>query len=156
MSRQWKSSFCSLDPQVDEDHRNLFRLLDRLATHRRESDLEELNPLLGQVLDYTFEHFAREEASMLASDYPKVQLHIEQHLVIRKALIESLRRVAKGEVTLAVFIEHLKDSFMYHFETDDMTFVTWQRHHQALAHKPEARHLEGSAPLSNPAQGKPT
>jgi len=122
-----------MDPQVDEDHRALFRLLDRLATHRRESDIEDLNPLLDELMEYTFVHFAREEGAMKARNYPRLANHSEQHQVMRKALIESLRQVAKGNLVIPVFIQHIKDSFSYHFETDDMTFVTWQRQHQVKA-----------------------
>lgn len=150
MSRQWKSSFCSQDPQIDEDHRALFKLLDRLATHRRESDLEDLNRLLDQLLEYTFAHFFREEEAMLASGYPKLARHAEQHEAMRKALIESLRTVARGQLALPTFIQHLKDSFTYHFETDDMTFVTWEKAQQA----PElANHLPiqaGRSPRRGP------
>ncbi len=130
MSRYWKSSFCSLDPQVDEDHRALFRLLDRVATHRRESDAEELNALLDQLLDHTFDHFAREERAMRASGYPHGSRHIQEHQAMRKAFIESLRQVVKGDMAIPAFIKHLRESFTYHFETDDMSFVTWQKQHR--------------------------
>jgi hemerythrin len=119
-----------LDPQVDEDHRTLFCLLDRLATHRRELDLEGLNPLLDQLIDYTFTHFSREEAVMQASNYPELSNHAELHHLIRKALIESVRQVAKGEITLHEFIHQTKERFTRHFEADDLSFVAWQQTHQ--------------------------
>lgn len=131
MTRFWKPSFCSLDPQVDEEHRCLFRLLDRAATLRRETDVEDLNPLLDQLLEHTFEHFAREERAMGREGYPHYLRHAQEHAAMRKALIESLRRVAKGSMAIPVFVRHLKESFIYHFETDDMTYVTWQLHNQA-------------------------
>lgn len=125
MSRYWKSSFCSLDPQVDADHQVLFKLLDRVATLRRESDVEDLNPILDQLIEYTFDHFAREERAMEAYGYPRSALHSEAHMAMRKALLESLRQVVKGSMPTSVFTRHLKESFTYHFESDDMTFVTW-------------------------------
>jgi hemerythrin len=67
---------------------------------------------------------------MEAQGYPRIAHHAEQHQAMRKALIESLRQVAKDRLTLPVFIQHIKDSFSYHFETDDMTFVTWQKQRQ--------------------------
>lgn len=146
MSRQWKPSFCSLDPQIDEDHRALFKLLDRLATHRRESDLEDLNALLDQLLEYTFAHFSREEGAMRVSGYPRLARHAEQHEAMRKALIESLRTVARGQLALHTFIQHLKDSFTYHFETDDMTFVTWEKQQQAPEKKRDTPIQVGRSP----------
>ncbi|MBI1751838.1 MAG: hemerythrin family protein [Acidobacteria bacterium] len=150
MSRQWKPSFCSQDPQVDEDHRALFKLLDQLATHRRESDLEDLNGLLDQLLEYTFAHFSREENAMRIAGYPKLARHSEQHEAMRKALIESLRTVARGQVALPTFIQHLKDSFTYHFETDDMTFVTWEKARQAPEKKSDMPIQAGRSPRRGP------
>ena len=143
MSRYWKPSFCSLDPQVDRDHRTLFRLLDRVATLRRESDVEDLNALLDQLLEHTFEHFAREERAMRRLDYPQCFHHSQEHLAMRKALIESLRRVVKGSLALPAFIRHLRESFTYHFETDDMTFVTWLTNHRGQAVEPSSRPSAG-------------
>lgn len=125
--RQWKPSYCSMEPRIDEDHRVLFKLLDRLATHRRESDIEDLNPLLDQLIEYTFAHFAREERAMKAQDYPRLAAHADQHEAMRKALLESLREVAKGSLAIHVFIQHIRDSFSYHFESDDMTYIAWQQ-----------------------------
>jgi hemerythrin-like metal-binding protein len=119
-----------LDPQVDEDHRTLFWLLDRLATHRREFDLDGLNPLLDQLIEYTFAHFTREEAVMQAVDYPELPNHADLHLSIRRALIESVRQVAKGDLAIHVFIQQTKERFTRHFEADDLSFVAWQQHHQ--------------------------
>lgn len=152
MSRQWKSSFCSMDPQVDEEHRALFRLLDRLATHRRESDIEDLNPLLDELIEYTFAHFAREEEVMKTHGYPRLAVHSEQHQVMRKALIESLRQVSKGGLDIPVFIQHIKDSFNYHFETDDMTFITWQQQRQAKASSP-GPHAKAEGPRNPSLEG---
>jgi hemerythrin-like metal-binding protein len=127
VTRQWKASCCSLDPQLDEDHRSLFRLLDRIATHRRESDLEGINLLLDELLEYTFDHFAREERTMATWGFPKMAQHSNEHLAMRKAFIEALRQVTKGNLGLPVFIQHVKESFTYHFEMEDMVFVCWQQ-----------------------------
>jgi hemerythrin-like metal-binding protein len=142
MTRYWKPIYCSTDPRVDEDHRTLFKLLDRLATLRRESDTEDLNQVLDQLLVYTFEHFAREERAMEESGYPRRGRHSEEHVAVRKALIEALRQVMRGDMGIPVFVGHLKESLTYHFETADLPFVTWQLHHQEEAgasHAPTAR-----------------
>lgn len=142
MLRHWKSTFCSMDPRLNEDHRSLFKLLDRLSTHRRESDLDDLNALLDQLLEYTFDHFTREERAMAAFEYPNAAQHSREHVVMRKAFIESLRKVAKGSMTIPAFVRHLKESFTYHFETDDMTWVCWQ---QRRAKEPDPAARDGSA-----------
>jgi hemerythrin-like metal-binding protein len=127
MNRHWKDSFGSMDPRVDEDHRALFKLLDQVSTHRRDSDVEDLNPLLDQLLEHTFDHFAREEKAMESWGYPEHALHSKEHQAMRKSFIESLRQVVKGSMAIPVFVQHVKESFTYHFETEDMLFVCWQQ-----------------------------
>lgn len=128
MTRIWKSTFCSMDPRENEDHRRLFKLLDRISTNRRESDLDETNALLDELLEYTFDHFSREEKAMAACAYPSSVQHAKEHVAMRQAFIESLRKVTKGSMTIPDFVRHLKESFIYHFERDDMIWVCWQQH----------------------------
>jgi hemerythrin len=58
--------------------------------------------------------------------------HADQHQAMRKALLESLREVARGGLAIPVFIQHIKDSFSYHFETDDMTYIAWRKSQNPL------------------------
>jgi hemerythrin-like metal-binding protein len=146
-----RPSIHSLSPQLDQDHRALFKLLDRAGTLRRESDVEDLNPLLDALIVYSFDHFAREEGVMKAFGYPDTVPHSAEHLAMRSAFIESLRKVAKGSMAIPVFIQHLKESFIYHYERDDMTFVTWQMNHRE--HEPNR--AAGIHPGSLKAMGVP-
>ncbi len=143
MKRHWKDSFCSMDPRVDEDHRALFKLLDQVSTHRRDSDIEDLNPLLDRLLEYTFDHFAREEKTMEACGYPQHAHHSNEHLAMRKSFIDSLRQVVKGTMAIPVFIRHVKESFTYHFETEDMLFICWQQHTVRESRRPDSTMVGG-------------
>jgi hemerythrin-like metal-binding protein len=127
VARYLRSSFTSLDPQVDEDHKAMFKLLDRVATLRRESDLEELNPLLDCLIEHTLTHFTHEERIMEGCGYPQASGHAEEHAAIQKAFLDSLRKVAAGNLAVPTFIRLLKESFTFHLERDDMTFITWRK-----------------------------
>lgn len=130
MRRRKETAFSSMDPRIDADHLTLFKLLDHMGTHRRASDIEELNPLLDQLLDHTFDHFTREEQMMHSWGYPGAAGHILEHEAMRKAFIESLRRVVKGDQPVPAFIQHARESFTYHFETADMVFIHWLQTNQ--------------------------
>lgn len=125
MRRRRETAFSSMDPRIDADHLTLFKLLDRLGTQRRASDIDELNPLLDQLLEHTFDHFTREEQMMRTWDYAGTAGHVQEHEAMRKAFIESLRRVVKGDQAVPAFIQHARESFTYHFETADMVFTHW-------------------------------
>lgn len=132
MTRHWKPACRSLDPQVDADHQTLFKLLDEVATQRRESDADGLNGLLDQLLEHTFEHFAREEALMASQGYPRLEAHVQSHQDLREAFLEALRQAVHDRMPLPAFIEHVRESFVVHFETEDMTFIGWRQ--QTLHH----------------------
>jgi len=125
MRRRRETAFSSMDPRIDADHLTLFKLLDRMGTHRRASDIDELNLLLDQLLDHTFDHFTREEKLMRTRGYAGTVGHMQEHEAMRRAFIESLRRVVKGDQPVPAFIEHARESFTYHFETADMVFIHW-------------------------------
>lgn len=125
MRRRRETAFGSGDPHIDADHLALFKLLDRMATHRRAADIDELNPLLDQLLEHTFDHFTREEKMMRTWGYVGTPGHMQEHEAMRRAFIESLRRVVKGDQPVPAFIEHARESFTYHFETADMVFIHW-------------------------------
>ena len=129
MRRRREIAFSSMDPRIDADHLGLFKLLDRMATPRRAGDIEELNPLLDELLEHTFDHFAREEQMMQTWGYAGTAGHTQEHEAMRKAFIESLRRVVKGDQPVPAFIQHARESFTYHFETADMVFIHWLQTH---------------------------
>jgi hemerythrin-like metal-binding protein len=130
MTRAWNESCSALDARLDEDHRSLFSLLDRVAAYRKDSDLADINLLLDQLLEHSFDHFAREEKAMETRGFPHSEQHARDHQALRKAFIEALRRVTKGTMTLPVFIRQIKESFSYHFEVEDMAFIRWQQEQQ--------------------------
>lgn len=125
MRRRRETAFSTRDSRIDADHLAMFKLLDRLATLRRASDLDEVNPLLDQLLEHTFDHFSREEGAMRTWGYPGARRHAQEHEAMRRAFIESLRRVVKGDLSVPAFIEHAKESFTYHFDTADMVYIHW-------------------------------
>ena len=62
----------------------------------------------------------------LAKDGPRSALTVHRITeAMRRAFIESLRRVVKGDLSVPAFIEHAKESFTYHFDTADMVYIHW-------------------------------
>lgn len=144
MRRRRETAFSAMDSRIDADHLALFKLLDRMATHRRATDLDELNLLLDQLLDHTFGHFAREEQTMRAWGYPGAARHAQEHEAMRTAFIESLRRVVKGGLSTPAFLQHAKESFTYHFDTADMVFIHWLQANQPAGAGQGPESLPGS------------
>ncbi len=51
-----------------------------------------------------------------------------------------MRQVAKGEMVIPSFIQHVKKSFTFHFEGDDMTFVCWAQEQRTKLSETVASH----------------
>lgn len=78
--RTWNASLALGVPDIDAQHRQLFRRADSLllAMHQRRS-AEEVVRLLGFLDEYCAHHFASEERLMHAHRYPGLEEHRAQH-----------------------------------------------------------------------------
>ncbi len=76
----WDDSCSFADPDIDDEHRTLHAFY---ATIR--ASLEDGNgsvdpkALCAELVDFTREHFAREEALMAAHAYPDLEMHRKLH-----------------------------------------------------------------------------
>jgi hemerythrin len=76
----WDRSLETGDPEIDEQHRELFRRIDQLmaATHDRRARAE-VGRLLTFLGDYVVDHFEAEERLMAEYGYPEAALHQLEH-----------------------------------------------------------------------------
>jgi hemerythrin-like metal-binding protein len=76
----WESRYSVKVKRFDDDHQELFRILNTLhdgMMARRGQEV--LQKVLDELLKYTEGHFSREEDVMRKAGYPKLQMQIEQH-----------------------------------------------------------------------------
>jgi len=62
---------------IDKDHQVITSLLNRVAHDAL--DVEDLDEVIVELVDYTHYHFRREQAIMESCDYPKKEEHIALH-----------------------------------------------------------------------------
>jgi hemerythrin len=88
MSIAWRDAMCVGDPTVDEDHKHLVDLInvfEKAITGQIVDHKKVARVLLGLV-EYTGEHFAREEQLQLAIRYPYHESHRRSHRDVLKKL----------------------------------------------------------------------
>jgi hemerythrin len=86
MTIAWREAMCVGDPTVDTDHKHLVDLINafEIAIAGKIDHKKIARVLLGLV-EYTGEHFAREEELQLAIRYPYYESHRRSHRdVLRK------------------------------------------------------------------------
>lgn len=79
MALQWTSTLSVGVPELDEQHQELFRRIDRLLTAMLHQDRSETERLLTWLKGYVRDHFAAEERLMAEVAYPDAERHVQEH-----------------------------------------------------------------------------
>lgn len=102
---QWEERFSVGLPQIDEHHRHLFMLLDKIYTTFGGPDAnEELTLVIDELIDYAIYHFFFEEQAMGNSNYPHLDQHRQAHdyFTSRVVALHEEHHTGKRPLTLDV------------------------------------------------------
>lgn len=76
----WEDRFNIQVDVIDEQHRRLVDLMNRLiAVQEEETSDEEIADILGAMTNYLGYHFDTEEQLMIDHGYPELESHREEH-----------------------------------------------------------------------------
>jgi hemerythrin len=76
----WDRSLETGEPDIDEQHRELFRRIDQLLAATRDRRARtEVGRLLTFLGDYVVHHFEAEERIMAEAGYPEAPTHHDEH-----------------------------------------------------------------------------
>lgn len=79
MPLQWTQALSVGIPEIDAQHQELFRRVDRLVTAMLSDDHGEIGLMLAFLADYVVTHFSTEERFMREVGYPGLPRHREEH-----------------------------------------------------------------------------
>ena len=125
---RWSKAFLSNNATLDEEHAELFRLLNRLESldhPDRNVDPEEFQRNVEELLEYTTQHCSREERIMVSAGYPGAEVHAAEHIALRGSLLDLLQPVTAGQGTIATFSKEARGLFLQHFQKEDMAYLRW-------------------------------
>lgn len=116
------------EPAVDQDHDRIICEFDDL---RRLIDREMFDPQWHEAwalrfLQYTSDHFRREEAVMRRMGFGGLQEHALAHTYLQREFREYLRTLRPGAPNLRASLEVVRRMFLVHILTCDETFGVWQ------------------------------
>ena len=125
MFYKWNDSMSVGVPLIDNDHRALIHLINRLHESVSAQDAYDiLDSLLNRLLDYVDIHFMREERLMEACGYTEAVGHNEEHAAFI-AHMHGLRNTVNAETTLSQIgdlTEYLKNWLNHHILIQDMAY----------------------------------
>ncbi|HLO77718.1 MAG TPA: hemerythrin family protein [Magnetospirillum sp.] len=97
MSIAWREAMCVGDPTVDADHKHLVDMINafEVAIAGKIDHKKVARVLLGLV-EYTGQHFAREEELQLAIRYPYHESHRRSHRDVLRKLSDIMTEYTKA------------------------------------------------------------
>ncbi len=102
---QWNSRFSLGLEKIDEEHQELFRILNSLVSaieHYHEK--EELGSIFEALIRYADVHFSHEEAFLESVSYPELDKHRKEHESFLKITEDYRNRYMDGEIALSLRI----------------------------------------------------
>jgi hemerythrin len=111
---QWTQALSVGIPEIDEQHRELFRRIDRLLDASIAGDADEVTRMLGFLLEYVDHHFACEERFMQDQRYPGFENHRAEHVYLaeRVRLLDREHRAAGDRPTTAASMHRLLSDWL--------------------------------------------
>jgi hemerythrin-like metal-binding protein len=121
----WKPSYATGIDQIDEDHKQLVKLINDLYEAMQDgSGGALLLPIFSALKHYTEAHFAKEERYMIACDAPEQAKHIQEHEQMVKSLVDLEKRHRQGEAAISLqTLTFLRDWLKNHICAVDQAMV---------------------------------
>lgn len=105
----WQDSYLSGQPEVDRDHRELFRMGNELVEliGAQKSEGQSFGNVLTALRDHVVKHFRDEEKILREHNYKDVQLHSLLHRELLRAFDDLVTRHAEGAASLEELVEYI-------------------------------------------------
>ena len=122
---QWDQTFATGSPDVDRQHQYLVEIINRFGDliTRDAFDMQEIDKVCGQLMDYTNYHFAEEEELMASAGLD--QRHITEHRRQHNDLVNEIKplrnQLVEGDLAAGKHLfEFLINWLVFHILGTDM------------------------------------
>jgi hemerythrin len=130
---EWKDEYNLDGGAIDEDHKHLFELANRvLEISQTHVNFEQVKATVKELYVYMSEHFGREQKLMKATGFPQYEQHILEHRAITRKMNRLLRASTAPDVLLSGLRHIMLDWVLQHILHDDQRFADF-RHRQMPA-----------------------
>lgn len=120
----WQGSYALGMDEIDEQHRMLFEIMNRLWEGIVRNDKQTVMVRVLEALEqYAVQHFTEEEIFMRSFDYPGFDAHIKLHQLFIKKIADEKERVASGEKTSLELLHFLRDWLLNHIMVEDRKYA---------------------------------
>jgi hemerythrin-like metal-binding protein len=89
----WRDQLSVGSPEIDGDHKHLINFVNQLHDAVTEAQSEKVvGKILMELIEYTRDHFAREEKLMSAAGYPDYPRHCKIHQALTAQVLRFAQR----------------------------------------------------------------
>lgn len=129
---KWNKKHEVFVPELDAEHRSLFRVAEELRTAVQVgSGQEHVGKLIAALGACVEDHLRHEERLMRASSYPAFEWHKQQHETLRKRVKAYSREVEAGDLGAVVpLVEFLAIWLKEHTGLADRMMSAYLRNYQ--------------------------
>ena len=120
----WSKSYTLDIELIDSQHSKFFSLFDRLLALNTLETYNQIEDVITELDRYTVIHFQTEEALMRKADSPDIELHLVQHELFKKKIVEF--RIAysyNNSILLEQIIVFMRKWLLIHISEIDGNYV---------------------------------
>ena len=130
----WSSQHNSGIGVIDEQHHELFQMVDRLRRMVQEGGSRgPTEALLADLVTCSEQHFATEEAFMSQFGYPDLDQHASEHQSMLASLRELRTMFLDGQHAMVPLVPTFLEGWLKHHISDgDFGFVTFLKAHNLI------------------------
>ncbi len=86
---EWKDSMTVGNPMIDRDHKMLIQYVNEMhAAMMGGKGKDVVGPIVGKLVAYTKDHFAREEVVWKSGHYAELERHRKEHADLVKTVVD--------------------------------------------------------------------
>ncbi len=124
---QWSTGLCVGIKEIDEQHQQLFGLINKLNdAHLQGRGREVRGEILNELIDYTQKHFGIEEEYFARYKYPEAVPHCMAHAEFVAKVVEFKNDLLKNKIALSLDImQFMSEWLKKHIMGTDMEYVTF-------------------------------
>lgn len=119
----------SVNEEIDEQHKNLFDILNKLHTAVTSgAEQSQLTQIFDSLIDYTVSHFDTEEKYFKTYSYPGTDEHKKEHKELTEKALELQSAYREGNLTISFdLLDFLYDWLKDHTSDSDKKFADFLR-----------------------------
>jgi hemerythrin len=108
---------------IDGQHRRIVDYINELQQVTGDTDRPVVRRVIDDLIDYTYSHFAFEEALMEEADYDSLPIHRKTHEAFCSRIEDFKRRAQSGEAVEGPLAELLRTWLLRHIMSDDTSYA---------------------------------